>query len=134
MILSFDQQFRDKILSGSKKHTIREDKHSRWETGRVIQMATGARTKEYDQFCEAVCVSVQDIEIKYIDNRGAVKIIVDGKELGVWHRFMPQKTIHAHAILMLAINDGFEGVSEFLNWFNRDFKGKIIHWTTLRYG
>jgi hypothetical protein len=30
-------------------------------------------------------------------------------------------------------NDGFESAEQFFNWFNGYFKGKIIHWTDLKY-
>lgn len=33
----------------------------------------------------------------------------------------------------LAMNDGFESVDQFFAWFNKDWKGKIIHWTDLKY-
>ena len=133
MVLSFNTQFPEKILSGTKKHTIRQDATGRWKAGMKIQFATGAGTKAYNQFHEAECTGVQDIEIKYTDNRGAVKIYIDGNHLGTWHRFMPMKSVSPEKIIQLAVNDGFEGVKEFLNWFQRDFKGKIIHWTGMRY-
>lgn len=133
MILSFNKKFKPLILEGRKVHTIREDKRSRWKELVPIHFATGARTKEYEQFHEAVCVSVQDIELKYTDMRGAVEIYIDGRHFGTWHRFMPQNSVNPEGILQLAVHDGFEGVKEFLNWFKRNFKGKIIHWTELRY-
>jgi len=67
MVLGFEQQFVEPILSGTKIHTIREDKHNRWKPGRSIQMATGVRTKNYNQFNEDECVSVQEIKILYFD-------------------------------------------------------------------
>ena len=133
MVLSFNKNFPEKIINGTKKHTIRRDATGRWKAGMKIQFATGARTKAYNQFHEAECTGVQDIEIKYTDNRGAVKIYIDGNHLGTWHRFMPQRSENVADVLRLAVNDGFEGVSELLNWFQRDFKGKIIHWTDVRY-
>ena len=33
----------------------------------------------------------------------------------------------------LAQNDGFNSESDFFKWFHKDFKGKIINWTDLRY-
>ena len=133
MVLSFNQNFPEKIINGTKVHTIRQDTTGRWKAGMKIQFATGARTKAYNQFHEAECTGVQDIEIKYTDNRGAVKIYIDGNHLGTWHRFMPQRSENVADVLRLAVNDGFEGVSELLNWFQRDFNGKIIHWTDVRY-
>jgi len=33
----------------------------------------------------------------------------------------------------LAENDGFNTASDFLEWFDHDFTGKIIHWTDYKY-
>lgn len=131
MILSFHQQFREPILSGKKIHTLRIS--GRWRVGIAIQFATGARTKNYEQFHSGICKGVQDVEIKYTDMRGAVEIYIDGKHYGTWHRFIPEKSVNASAVLTLANNDGFETVNEFLNWFQRDFKGYLIHWTEFKY-
>ena len=49
--------FKAKILSGKKKHTIRRDKNNRWITGRKIQHAHGVRTKNYDHFADGECKS-----------------------------------------------------------------------------
>lgn len=133
MILGFNEQFLEAIITGKKVHTIREDKHNRWAAGIEIQFATGVRTKHYNQFRAGLCTGVQDIEIKYTDMRGAVVIYIDGKHFGTWHRFMPEKSVNPEKILQLAVNDGFEDVKEFLNWFQRDFKGVVVHWTDLKY-
>lgn len=133
MILPFKEQFREPIKAGTKKHSIREDKSRRWQKGHIIHFATGVRTKNYEQFHEAICTGVQDIEIKYTDMRGAVEIYIDGEQFGLWHRFMPEKSVNPEKVLQLARNDGFESVKDFLSWFQRDFKGRIIHWTDLKY-
>jgi hypothetical protein len=36
-------------------------------------------------------------------------------------------------MIRLARNDGFDSVEDFFSFFPEDFKGKIIHWTDLRY-
>lgn len=33
----------------------------------------------------------------------------------------------------LALNDGFESVKQFFQWFNEPFVGKLIHWTDSKY-
>lgn len=50
MILSFKPQFRQKILDGTKIHTIRDDPNDRWQAGKIIHAATGVMTKNYDCF------------------------------------------------------------------------------------
>ncbi len=112
-----------------KLHTIRRG--NRWSAGAKLHLATGVRTKRFHQFAGIncsdwapgleYCTGTQNIIIKNIfDDRNAV--IVDGREL------------HPEEILELALNDGFETVDAFWNFFAwEDFEGQIIHWTEKRY-
>ena len=132
MILSFSKKFpwgqptnfEQKIIEGTKIHTIREDLHDRWKPGMKIHAATGVRTKKYNCFYEDECVSIQQIEIKYPAPETCKDICiikVDGVH------------INFESALKLIKNDGFEGFEDFTQWFDSDFKGKLIHWTDLRY-
>lgn len=125
MILGFKKQFEDKIISGSKIHTIREDPTRRWKPGVKIHAATGVRTKNYRCFFESQCISVQEIEISYPKiakyGNGYPEIYIDGKYCDlIWRQ-------------KLAKRDGFITLDEFYDWFNKDFRGVIIHWTDLIY-
>lgn len=105
-----------------KKHTIRHGK--RWFAGRKLHLAIGVRTKNYLQFNKnikglEVCKSVQDIKITH--QGGAMYVEVDGKHLP------------SDKVKELAINDGFDTLEDFMEWFNTDFEGQIIHWTDLKY-
>jgi hypothetical protein len=102
-----------------KLHTIREDRTNRWKAGNDIHLYNGPYTsKGRFQFAPVVkCISVQKIEILAKDWR--VKIND--------HHILPG-TLHR-----LAINDGFDSVEDFFEYFNKDFTGKIIHWTDLKY-
>ena len=124
MVLGFKPQFKAPILKKKKKHTIRKDKNDRWKPGMKIHFATGVRTRLYHQFKEDVCRSTQKIRILYdnIPPMGNVATIT-----------IDDRAITIYELRTLAVNDGFEDVSEFLNWFDEDFEGKIIHWTDLRY-
>ena len=124
MILGFKPQFKEPILNGTKIHTIRADKNNRWHFGKLIQFATGVRTKNYHRFKEGVCFGTQKIEIQYdyIQPMGhTVSVKIDDRYLTL------------DEIDLLAKNDGFECKSEFFEWFDKDFTGKIIHWTKFRY-
>lgn len=66
------------------------------------------------------CICVQTIDIKRLTDTQRA-IIIDGRQLGLVEH------------LLLAKNDGFDDVYQFYKWFNKDFKGKIIHWTEFRY-
>lgn len=121
MILSFKLQFAYPILRGTKIHTIREDLHNCWGAGRKIQAATGVRTKQYNEFFEAECISIQKIFIDPVVKSVSV--------------FNPGETrvLCPESIERLSKNDGFKTVADFWNWFNKPFIGKIIHWTNYRY-
>lgn len=115
-----------------KKHTMRQDAHNRWKTGMKIHFVINNRSKLFFRFAPVIeCKSVQKIEIRYNSlightahpecYRRPVDISIDGRILKLTE------------IDILAKNDGFECISEFLDWFNEDFTGKIIHWTDLKY-
>ncbi|RQO37929.1 hypothetical protein DBR39_13655 [Chryseobacterium sp. KBW03] len=118
----------------SKIHTIREDKTSRWKSGMMIDFFINARQKNMFCFAPRIQVtSIQNIEIKFmsiwnshglyakpfvkIDGTIIYDVAGNGKE----------------KMLQLAVNDGFESIDDFFSYFNKDFKGKIIHWTGFKY-
>ena len=122
MVIGFKEQFVPKILDGTKKHTIREDATNRWKVGRVMDMATGVRTKQYNKFTEQICTGIQTILIiRVSDELNQTIVNVDGRELSL------------DEIQQLAWNDGFENLIDFWLWFKDGFDGKILHWTDLRY-
>jgi uncharacterized protein YqfB (UPF0267 family) len=136
MVIGFKEQFVEPILNGSKIHTIREDATNRWKAGRVMDMATGVRTKAYNKFTEQICIGIQTIEIKWtvpsnndtIKNR-SVKVFIDGKNISHhWYKDTDELIMD-----VLAKNDGFETLQDFFGWFSEDFTGKLIHWTDLKY-
>lgn len=132
MILSFKPRFKQPILEGTKIHTIREDKHGRWKNGRLINFATGVRTKQYNCFKISTCRNTQKISI--IHHSGHIQVFIDNKFFGeVFHHGLDDIYEYSNCLEILALNDGFSGLSEFFNWFNSDFTGKIIHWTFFKY-
>ena len=123
MILGFKHRFVGLIKHGVKIHTIRKGK--RWRAGMTIHYYTGVRTKAMKKFmADGVVVSVQDISIKWVHklNGGVCVIIIDGKPMP----FSAQR-------LRLASNDGFRDYKAFEEWFNEDYSGQLIHWTTFKY-
>ena len=132
MILGFKKQFVDKILNGTKIHTIREDRNNRWKTGNKIHFATGIRTRNYNQFYQGTCKLVQDIEI--IHTTGYTQIFIDGNSyFDVFHHGFDNIYEYTQLLKEFAINDGFDTVESFFEWFDQDFKGKLIHWTDFEY-
>lgn len=125
MVLGFKEIFKEPILSGTKIHTIREDKSNRWQNGKTIHMATGIRTKNYSQFHIAQCISIQNIMIKWYshfgDWRGDTLTFIDGI------------AVTGDIVESIAKNDGFMNPEDFFRWFHSDFYGKIIHWSKKKY-
>lgn len=118
MILGFNKQFPDKILQGTKIHTIREDKHNRWKAGMLIQFATGVRTKQYNCFKTGQCTGTRRISINPTNKK--ISIIINGCQ---------EVYLSPSDIGILSGNDGFNTVQEFWQWFNKPFEGKVIFWT-----
>ena len=116
-----------------KIHTIREDKNNRWMVGTNIDFFINVRQKSMFRFAPILQVlRVQNIEIIYVpfgdkkqDARPFVR--VDGRLI-----YDVGQTLRAQ-MKEFAENDGFDSVNDFFKYFNKDFTGKIIHWTDCKY-
>lgn len=129
-----------------KLHTIREDKSNRWKAGNKIHFVINNRTKDRMQFAPVVpCKSVQRIKIKHFktDIHYHVKVWIDD-ELKYDSLYLCFHDTHkgdsvdeylkqSDFIKNLSTNDGFESFDHFFDYFKKDFEGKIIHWTDLKY-
>ena len=138
MLLTFKKHYDDgsathfetDIKSGLKKHTIREDAHNRWKAGNKIHFWSGnPRNTHLNPFpfnvegCDT-CISTQEIFIHpdFGPSGGIYSfVVVDNRQLS------PDE------VLVLALNDGFASARQFYKYFGKDFTGKIIHWTDLKY-
>lgn len=126
-----------------KIHTMRADPTNRWKAGRKIEMVyRGAGYKIIDHFNKGipeleVCTGVQKVEISWYTYHAKPLEIMGLK--GGTHR-EPIVIIDGQRypgacsqIRDLAKNDGFDSLEDFYKWFNKDWEGKIIHWTDYRY-
>lgn len=127
-------EYIDEVLKYEKSpkiHTIRRDEKDRWKPGNKIHFVTGNRTKDRFQFAPVLTVkAIQKIRILQCDGNPCVYLWA-GDEVG----FMPFafQGYNDEGLKALAINDGFESVEAFFEYFNEDFEGKIIHWTDTKY-
>ncbi len=115
-------------MTNLKIHTIREDKKERWKPGTKIDFFINCRQKDMFRFAPVLpVVSVQKVEILYkpetvfFARTYPADVYVDKRRLEI-REFA--KFVH---------NDGFDTIEDFFSYFNKDFHGKIIHWTDLRY-
>lgn len=116
-----------------KRHSIRADKKNRWKTGATIHFFINSRTKDMLHFAPRIpVISTQKIEIK--------EMIMTASEFcwktesdKIYIVKVDDRKLRTEEIMKLAVNDGFDQVDDFFNWFSEDFVGKIIHWTDLKY-
>lgn len=124
-----------------KVTTIREDKGNRWKVGMAIHPVINNRSENRYQFAPTFrCLGLQAIEIKMspCDLNGVnasetkTEMYIDGRLMfsNYWYFQDPDA---GFKMLEFVRNDGFESVPAFLKYFNKPFKGKIIHWTNLKY-
>lgn len=126
--LKQETRFREQILDGTKKHTLRAG--DRWAKDMKIHMATGVRTKNYNQFNKnrpdlQTCKGTQRIKLEMSKSCWNSKVYVDNRKLTF------------DEMIQLSINDGFSCFADFWLWFLKVPKHKlpnqIVHWTDLRY-
>jgi hypothetical protein len=112
-----------------KHHTMREDSKERWSDFCLIHFFINVRTKLMFKFAPTLRVkSTQKVNITWTKAKKAM-VFIDDKCF-----YMQDFSLEGnHKMLHLAQNDGFETIEDFFTYFNEDFKGKIIHWTDLRY-
>ncbi|MEJ5960806.1 hypothetical protein [Pedobacter immunditicola] len=104
-----------------KLHTIRRDQSDLWQTGMDIEPVANDDSPSQPQFAPTIkCLAIQMISIEH-RHEGKVVVTVDGKILSF------------EALETLAINDGFDNLDDFYTYFDYNFKGKLIHWTGLKY-
>lgn len=132
-ILGYEEEsefFNNILDSEPKLHTFRADPKDRWKVGMKIHPVINNRTKNRFQFAPELEVKgIQSIKIEY-DPKEPVYPKVNVLVSTGTHSY---KVLGAPSIEKLAINDGFESLDQFFAWFKKDFTGKIIHWTNLKY-
>jgi len=125
MVIGFKKQFVPLIVSGTKIHTLREDKNVRFKSGVTLHMATGVRTKDYKQFAQKTVHGVQGADILPATKR--IKVY------GVFNSVGENFILSEKQVEQFVKNDGFASQEEFWEWFNVPGYYHVIHWTDFRY-
>lgn len=133
--------FPQTILVNPKLHTIREDKNDRWKPGTKIDFFINCRQPTMFRFAPVLpVVSVQEVFMTKKGNEIEITVAKVGSYLGGDDTYL-----YYEAKKELALNDGFDSYEEFKQYFfdrieenwkkygSNWFKGKIIHWTDLKY-
>jgi len=114
-----------------KLHTIREDKPDRWKSNMKIHFVIFNRSKNEFRFAPVLlCKSTQKFELYYDHKNNKRSVYIDDK-LFYSENFnhIPDFFLKFLFMRQLAFNDGFNSIKDFFNYFDKPFKGKIIHWT-----
>lgn len=117
MNVAFLPQFVAPILANKKPHTVRRDVENKMIPGKTLHLV---HAQGYRRFAVRKVVSTQKFEVCFTGKQYAV--LIDDRELS-----KPE-------FIEFALADGFKSFAEFEAFFNKNYLGKIIHWTPLRYG
>ena len=118
-----------------KRHTIRQS--DRIKPGTILHMATGVRSKNYNQFNKdipelAKCRATQRFDLTYRKNN-VVALYID-KVLMFCRNREHLYEITPGWMQQFVENDGFRDEVHFFMWFTKPVRnGRIIHWTDLIY-
>jgi hypothetical protein len=116
-----------------KLHTIRDDQKDRWKAGMKIDFFINVRKKDMFRFAPVLpVVSVQKIEIIITENCALRKRQVWIDDVFALYYEYGDRIIDK-GLLQLVQNDGFDTIEDFFAYFDKDFTGKLIHWTDLKY-
>ena len=121
MVLAFKEQFKQKILDGSKIHTIRRDLLNEIKINNKIEFVDENQENYFKPYKNSLCMNIQEIFIDCI----LLEIFVNKRRLPLQERNI------------LIKNDGFDNVEDFFIFFignyGMSYSGKIIHWTDFKY-
>lgn len=122
--LNFQMRFADLVKEGKKRQTIRRCRKDgrNIRAGQILFLYTGMRTKNCSMIDEVICKSSD-------------AIIIDRYEHGVPKVFINGDQLDAMQIDELAVEDGFDNLLDFADFFvpliNGEcelFRGYLIKW------
>lgn len=118
-LYDFKPQFVPFILSGEKKHTIREMRKYPDKPGKTLYLYVGLRTKKAKLIKRVKCVKVERITIEK-----------SGKNWPVFSVRIAGFLLSPSECEQLAHHDGFSNFDQMMKfWDGRlPFKGQIVHW------
>jgi len=112
-------RFEYKILNGIKIHTIRKMRKKIIKVGDTLYHYKNWRTPQIKKICENICHYAKNIIIIITKTKFPyITIFIDGI------------SINPLQIYLLAKNDGFNNLSDFIDFFDQGspFSGQIIGW------
>lgn len=117
MNTSFLPEFVEPVLTLVKKHTMRRDVEDKMQPGKIMHCV---HAEGYQRFAVRKIDGIEYVRIEW--TKGRYKIFINDEH------------IDRETAIALMKNDGFKSFKQFEAFFPHNYKGKIIHWTPLRYG
>lgn len=123
---SFKARFASRILDGSKRQTIRNDRKRHARPGEVLQLYTGMRTRQCRLLGRAVCVAVAPIRLDFINDQ----VEIDGDHPIIARRLLD----------VFARQDGFDDWADLCRFWTdthetpESFSGVLIIWDAIEAG
>lgn len=108
-----------------KLHSLREDIHDRWQIGAKIHFYIWARNKR------AICFGIGEVKaIQYaVINAKLQRVYILDQKDGMGHA----RELLGVDLATFVLNDGFDSLEQFWNYFTENKTLKIIHWTNFKY-
>lgn len=105
-----------------KYHTMRRDDENKFKVGTPVEFFD----EDGNMIAPALaCVRTQKVSITWLKKGGNWRtdtiVTIDDRILQNWE------------IRAVSRSDGFDSPEDFFEWHPNDYKGKIIHWTTIKY-
>lgn len=124
--------FKDKILDGSKRQTIRKRRKHPIKIFDRLYLYWHLRQKDCVKLGEATCLDEFLIQIhsEYWAGKQRPLLQIYNKNSKVWTELTPEETLE------IAHSDGFQGEDGFLDWFIRHYGSgetfQVIRWGELK--
>lgn len=119
--LSFHKRFAEDVQAGRKRQTVRPGRKRPIRPGDRLVLYTGMRTKQCRRLNEAVCRSVEPVQIS-----------VNGTHVVPGEVRLSGRPLPAAELDEFIAADGFDSQLEFFDWFERhygpSFYGVVIRW------
>ncbi|WP_293871662.1 hypothetical protein [Flavobacterium sp.] len=124
----------------AKIHTIREDKNNRWTVGCKIDFFINVRQPKMFRFAPVLPVlHIQKVNIVRVFFLQTSTLFIDNIKVATVNyghdniKIVSVKSEPNFNLMEFIQNDGFDTVKEFFAYFNKNFTGKLIHWTDKQY-
>lgn len=126
MILSFSREvFKERILSGVKKTSIRADVRRRWKMQNKIHFWLGNPRN--------VAHNPHEFAFSYVEQIDEVEIVPNGVICdGVLDVFVNGREVQGEELKAFITKEGFDSEEDFKSFFKERFRGVLITWACIR--